>query len=136
MQKAIESWRHGFSGKLQIETQVDETIVQVDPHAFQIVMRNLLENSLRHGGKPEVQVTIASHTDSGWVELDYHDDGVGAGEEVHHLSNLFAKGRGSSGAGVGLYLVDRLVRRMGGRIEYFNSSGFHAKIALQGAAHV
>jgi PAS domain S-box-containing protein len=64
------------------------------------VYYNLLENSLRHGGKIS-RISVSSHqTDAGMV-IEYCDDGVGIPEENKEL--IFTKGFGSN-TGWGMFL--------------------------------
>ncbi len=57
-----------------------------------------------------------------WL-LEYQDNGRGVAPGTGRLGRLFGRGPHSSGAGVGLYLVRRLMQRMGGRVRFDTAPG-------------
>jgi signal transduction histidine kinase len=80
-----------------------------------------------------VSVRLAAAMRAGRVVLDYRDDGRGVAPGTGRLGRLFGRGPGSGGAGVGLYLVRRLMQRMGARVCFDRSSGggFHCELHLR-----
>jgi len=106
--------------------------VQVDAAALQMILRNLVENSVRHAGREPVRVSVRARAADGGVLLEVADDGAGAKSPAAELGQLFGRGSGSGGTGVGLYLVRALVRRMGGRAEFRTApgQGFSAELRL------
>jgi signal transduction histidine kinase len=83
-----------------------------------VVLRNLIENSVRHGGG-EVRVTVSCH-DAGPVwRFEVEDDGPGIPAGYHDRVFLpFVKvDRKKGGTGMGLALVSRVVEDNGGTIE-------------------
>jgi signal transduction histidine kinase len=84
------------------------------------VLSNLLGNASHHRcpGSP-VRLTLAGH-DPGRVELSVNNAGAIAPELLPELFNPFRSGgspRGrSSGLGLGLYIVDQIVRGHGGQV--------------------
>lgn len=80
-----------------------------------VVLRNLIENSVRHGGS-KVNVTVACH-DAGPVwRFEVADDGPGIPAEHHERVFMpFVKvDRKGGGTGMGLALVNRVVEDNGG----------------------
>ena len=115
----LRTWDVGRGLKLQVNSTVNDTQIHADPGAVQIILKNLLENSMRHSGAEKVlAVNLATEERDGWVVLRYSDDGRGFQGNAKKLGMLFEKGPGSQGAGVGLYLVAALMKRMGGRAEF------------------
>jgi len=111
--------------------------VRADPGALQVILRNLIENSLRHSGRDPVEIRVgASPAVGGRVVLVVGDNGEGFHGDITTLGSLFGRGGRSTGAGVGLYLVRVLTDRMGGRVEFLNASrGFETRLELsEGAA--
>jgi PAS domain S-box-containing protein len=82
------------------------------------VFRNLLENGLRYakpGEPPRVRLGCRGEED-GYLVFCVEDNGVGLGpDEARKVFTLFHRGEGG-GAGVGLAIVERIVRGHGGRV--------------------
>jgi len=81
------------------------------------VFRNLLNNAVQHNDKdtPLVEVSYEVHDDD--VEVRIADNGPGIPDDKKDI--VFGKGErglGSSGTGIGLYLVQTLVTQYGGDI--------------------
>jgi signal transduction histidine kinase len=119
--------------QIQVAAELDaELEIRADPGALQVILKNLLENSRRHAGSaaseraPSVRLTAERR--AGWVVLHYRDDGPGFTGDHRRLGRLFYKGHDSPGAGVGLYLVSMLMKRMGGRAEFAGRSGFETEL--------
>nr|WP_245249674.1 PAS domain S-box protein [Methanolinea mesophila] len=64
------------------------------------VFYNLMENTLRHGGKP-TRITCSSRKDADDLVIEYHDDGVGVPEDAKEA--IFRRGFGTH-TGLGLFL--------------------------------
>jgi two-component system OmpR family sensor kinase len=97
--------------------------IQADSGALQMILRNLVENSVRHSGATPVVVRLTASQRDQQVVLEYQDNGVGISASAPILGRLFARGAHSSGAGVGLYLVRRLMQRMGARARFNTAPG-------------
>jgi signal transduction histidine kinase len=106
--------------------------VSADAAAVQMILRNLIENSVRHSGRQPVHVELSARADDGGVVVDYSDDGSGL--KLHGdprlVGRLFGRGQTSNGTGVGLYLVRALMQRMGGKLQLGATAagGFHASL--------
>lgn len=104
-----------------VDVDVPESIVvRIDPEHLQRVLVNLLTNALEHGQSP-VEVTAA--TEGMYVEICVRDHGPGVSPEaVPGLFQRFARvGSGpgrAPGTGLGLYIVDGLMREVGGFVAY------------------
>jgi len=102
-----------------VERDIEDGIVGVlDRLAVEQVVENLLSNALKFGaGKP---VTLRLRSDEGSAQLDVQDRGIGMLPDQHarlfgRFEQVIAQHRGT-GFGVGLWLTNRLVTAMGGRI--------------------
>ncbi|MGZ3709355.1 MAG: sensor histidine kinase [Bdellovibrionota bacterium] len=117
----------GISGGLAIEA---------DPGSMQVILRNLLENSLRHAKREPLLIRILSEQAADEVKLVFRDNGQGFSGNSKVLGKIFEKGPGSQGAGVGLYLISALMKRMGGRAEFAGRDGFAVSLYFrEGRAH-
>jgi signal transduction histidine kinase len=130
----LRQWRAPLAPAVVLENRVIEAALLADPAAVQIILRNLLENSIRHCQRERVMITLASTATSNGVTLTVTDDGEPAAGLPRQLGRLFEKGSASKGAGVGLYLVRSLMQRMGGRAKFHpaqggtNPRGFHVEL--------
>jgi len=93
-------------------------------------LRNLLENALRYSGGP---VTLAAEVAGPSVTVRIRDRGPGVPDEL--LGKLtkpfFRLGKHSESLGLGLALVESIVRSLGGKLELNNTGdGLEATLSL------
>ncbi len=119
----LRQWKAPQVPAVTLENRVGHAAILADPAALQIILRNLLENSVRHCRADRVTVTLTDDAQGDWVTLTVADDGAPGDGLPRQLGQLFEKGAASKGAGVGLYLVRSLMRRMGGRAEFEPAQG-------------
>jgi PAS domain S-box-containing protein len=94
--------------------------VHVDRDMWEKIVLNLLSNAFKYTLEGEIAVQL--RTAGKWVELTVRDTGIGIAE--HELPRLFerfhrvegARGRTHEGTGIGLSLVQELVKLHGGTI--------------------
>jgi two-component system OmpR family sensor kinase len=104
----------------------------MDVDAFGIVVRNLLENAQRYGD-PDMPIKV--EVSSGRIVVSNGGPAVSA-DKLAHLSDRFVRASTQAqGAGLGLSIVDSLVRQAGGRLELASprpglADGFSAAITL------
>lgn len=108
---------------LQAAGQKDDALVLADRNALKVIVRNLVENTLRHSQASPAQARIAIESAPATVTVSFADQGRGFSGDPLQLGTLFFRGERSQGAGVGLYLIRMLMRRMGGDAEYRSRSG-------------
>ena len=104
-------------------TAPEQAMLTTDTDAFRSVAGNLLENACKYAPAGTiVQVTLIQK-EPAW-ELSVADTGPGVPEAERTLIfRKFHRGgpeetRGTKGTGLGLYIVQRLMHGLGGRIEY------------------
>jgi signal transduction histidine kinase/ActR/RegA family two-component response regulator len=101
----------------RLEMEVPQEALWVDGDAVRLsqVFANLLNNAARYtppGGRIWLH---AARVDSGKVRVSVRDSGAGFAPEAQAwLFEMFARGPGSSGLGIGLALARRLVEMHGG----------------------
>jgi signal transduction histidine kinase len=113
----------GEAVELQVTVQPDLPPIHGDTSALQLILRNLVENSLRHGDRGLIHIVVEARRKGSVVELAYRDDGRGFEGEPGSLGRLFLRGGESRGTGVGLYLVRVLMDRMGGSVRFAHAEG-------------
>jgi signal transduction histidine kinase len=114
---------HGERLDLRAHLTAELPPVRADAAALQLIVRNLVENSVRHSRVSPVSVRLTASRHGGLVVLEYQDNGQGVAPGTGRLGRLFGRGAASPGAGVGLYLVRRLMQRMHGRARFNTNPG-------------
>jgi two-component system osmolarity sensor histidine kinase EnvZ len=107
------------------------------------VFQNLLENARRYActpGADAAEVHIVSRLELPWVVIAVRDHGPGvAPDQIGRLTTPFYRGdearSDARGAGLGLAIVDKVVRRMGGELSVANeaSGGLRFEVKLKAA---
>jgi two-component system sensor histidine kinase QseC len=112
----------------------DDLEVSTAPSRFVVIVVNLLENAAKYGGQHVVELRAGLHDRHLVVEVGDRGPGL-RGEKVERLFEPFSRGHAVDdvpGHGVGLYLVDRLTRSLGGTttLAERRGGGVLARVAL------
>jgi PAS domain S-box-containing protein len=113
-------------------------VVAGDPVGFRQLFTNLVENAVRHGGRPDLTVTVEGRSRAdGGLELSVRDDGRGIPPE--HRERVFGvferldTPSTSSGTGMGLAICRKIVELLGGSIGIHGGRGTEVRIVLPAA---
>jgi signal transduction histidine kinase len=121
IERSLSNWQEAQPDRLVVnwksEPSSENTVALGDAGAMSLILKNLLENSIRHSNRTTVSIWLEIESSPHQVVLKYHDDGKLEGE-LKTLGLIFSKGPSSQGAGVGLYLVSELMKKMGGEAEF------------------
>jgi signal transduction histidine kinase len=129
--------------ELEVECQTLAEPVYVDRDMWEKVVLNLLSNAFKF--TLQGRITVRLREDDGEARLDVIDTGVGVPRgELSRLFDRFyrvesVQGRTHEGSGIGLALVQELVRLHGGRVEVASESGRGSTFSVWlplGAAHL
>lgn len=126
--------------RLKLSTPPSETHgSRMDPDAFGILARNLIENALKHGARDtSVEVTLS---EAGLLRVINAGPVVGP-EALGRISRRFERGRpGAAGAGLGLAIAELIASGVGARLELRSpasgrADGFEATVDLAAASRV
>lgn len=118
-----ERARANYARAHQIQVVAPGTFMATtDPQALRSILENLLENATKYS--PQGGAIVAEvRTGQGSWQLIVTDEGPGVplGERELVFERFHRSGseevRATTGTGLGLYIVQRLVQRLGGRIE-------------------
>ncbi len=116
-------------------------VERVDPERLRQALENLIGNAVAHSPEATpvaVEVAEERWEDGLWVVLSVHDEGPGTVSEVlPTLFDRFARGDGSRGLGLGLYLARGIVTAHGGTltVESRRAEGTTFHLALPRASH-
>jgi signal transduction histidine kinase len=114
-------------GRLYIEDEctLDEFVCDVE--LLRVALRNLLGNALRHSPQELPVKFITRSTTDGAVVFEVKDAGSGIpADEIPRLFQKYFRGRGAlnkPGAGLGLYLVERIAGLHGGTVSVDSALG-------------
>ena len=107
-------------------TDEKEIFVNADPKRLQQIAENLINNTAKYA-KTKMEIMIEDDaTDSGFVKIHFRDFGPGIPEEeIPFIKGKFYRGKNAgdeNGSGLGLYIVDELAGKMGGKVELYNKT--------------
>lgn len=117
-----------------------ETPVRTDPHLLEHVLQNLLVNAAAHSPQKGI-IQLSANIVEGHLSISVTDQGSGIREnDLPHIFSRFYRGEGSKpgGLGLGLSIVQSMVRILGGSVSAANrreESGavFTVRIPVQSA---
>jgi signal transduction histidine kinase len=105
-----------------IRVDIDPSLIVVsDRAAIEVVLKNLLDNAIKYSDPPP-QVVVHAIEEAGIVRLSVSDRGIGiARRELRRVFHRFYRVddeavRARRGTGLGLFVVQALVRAIGGRL--------------------
>ncbi|MBN21169.1 MAG: hypothetical protein CL678_07765 [Bdellovibrionaceae bacterium] len=101
--------------------------------SFDLILSILYDNSKRHSKSQKLEIKIDLDSNSKYQFLTFTDNGKGSDLSPKEITRLFNKGKTSSGTGIGLYLVKRLVEEAGGAVDIIPRPHFSVKIKLKKA---
>lgn len=129
---------HAAAERVRINADRDLPRLELDPGRMRLLLRNLLDNALRHGAatgqSPEMRLR---RTGDGGVAIEVRDYGPGVPEpQLSQLAQAFhrpdsARTRAAGGVGLGLYLCRLIAQAHGGTFEVRNANpGLSVRVTL------
>lgn len=97
-----------------------EAELRCDRFAFEIILKNLFENTKNHTSTKKIEIDYKSHDQ--FTLINYQDEGEFLGD-VKKLGKLFYKFNSQKGSGIGLYLSNKLIESMNGSLEIHHNRG-------------
>lgn len=124
--ESLKFMRHEIDSRnisVTLECAEDGTRIMGDAGQLKQAFYNLVKNalqSMRHGG----HLGIACRTDDDFVSLSISDDGCGVRkEDLPRIFKPYFTTKGSGGTGLGLMIVDRIVREHGASLSVDSTEG-------------
>jgi len=122
---------------VHLHFDVEETLSFYSYARFlRIIVENLVENSIMfrmlQNNQQEQYVKTHIFSQNKNVVIEVEDNGIGiAAEQIPKIFEMFHRGSElSNGNGLGLYLVDKIVKRIGGNIEVTSNLGMGTKVVV------
>ena len=105
-------------------------VVLGDPDRLAQVLDNLVVNALRHG-QGDVRLVAGGAAGGGPVEIVVQDDGPGfPADFLPRAFDRFSQVAPGAGSGLGLALVEAIVRAHGGSVSAGNGAGGGAAVRI------
>ncbi len=135
LDRIITSVQAGAPHAIELDARRGLPEVYVDPDKFTMVVTNVIENAIRHGGGT-VRVRAEAWEGDGagteGVRLTVDDEGDGIPLDMRRrVFTKFWTGQGNrGGTGLGLYLVNGIARAHGGQVAILDSPSGGARIVM------
>lgn len=135
LSRIITSVQAGAPHSIELDAGPGLPDVYVDPDKFTMVVTNVVENAIRHGGGT-VRVRAEAWEGDGLgtqgVRLTVDDEGEGIPHDMRRrVFTKFWTGQGNrGGTGLGLYLVNGIARAHGGQVAILDSPSGGARIVM------
>ncbi len=122
---------------LRFEVAIDSgLVIESDREQWRMVINNLLTNAIKYHdtSKPSPYIKVTASAGGEEVHMVIEDNGQGIRQEHQpRLFDMFYRANeGSDGTGLGLFLVRKIVDRLGGKItlesEYGRGTTVHIRI--------
>ncbi|EMY23963.1 GHKL domain protein [Leptospira interrogans serovar Australis str. 200703203] len=111
-------------------SHLEDVFVPADRKALESIFKNLAENSLKHG-KANVLKVISKKQISNQILITITDNGTGFDGKYKNLGIPFQKHGSTSGTGIGLYIIKKLMNKMNGSMQIVpQNSGFRVDLIL------
>jgi len=124
---------------VELDTEPDLPLLQLDRTRVQLLLRNLVHNALRHNDPARGPVIVSVARDGDGVRVAVRDHGPGVPPDaLDRLGQPFfrpdeARTRDSGGVGLGLSLCRLVAQAHGSRLELRNAEpGFEAVVRFAG----
>lgn len=123
MNQTVESFNYKQKVKLKIEPNI---YMEIDTTNFASILLNLFENAVKYS-KEDSEITVSLKKRSNSIILSVADNGIGISDE--EKKNIFEKfyrvgseeTRSTKGTGLGLYIVNYLVKQHNGTLSVKNN---------------
>lgn len=121
-----------------VDLQLDDNLPlqSMDPMRIRLVVRNILDNALKHQTDASEPVQLSTSTEVSLTRLTIRDHGKGIPKDhIPHLTEAFyrvdaSRQRKTGGVGLGLYLVKRIMDAHQGQLDIDSEEGTGTTVTL------
>ena len=145
LKELLRMFQYTYEGVSDLQLQLEiggEYVVQADDVDLGRVIANILENARKYGktpGQDFAQVHIKVYNENNeYTAIEIQDQGPGVPKNMlGDLTKPFFRGdavrTSATGAGLGLSIVEKAVRRLGGRMVFLHAkpTGLLVRISLK-----
>jgi len=117
-----------------IDSELKNAIIKVDKESLKIVLRNVLDNAVKYGGKEILVTTGIFKEDKAFIKIK--DNGVGIPtkklQKINSLTNLsIDKIDRSEGIGLGVVLCHTLVKKNNGKLTFTSEASNGTTVTIE-----
>ncbi|HEX2895146.1 MAG TPA: HAMP domain-containing sensor histidine kinase [Marmoricola sp.] len=128
VERVVDSVRAGTSRSITTRHEAASATAFADPDKFVQVFTNLVDNAVRHG---EGEVSVTTGGGPLGLRITVDDQGEGIPEALRdRVFTKFWKHGTRGGSGLGMYIVNGLVRAHGGTLTILDAPGGGARIVV------
>ena len=118
-----------------------DLVINTVPNLMEVILANLIENAIFFcvlKDSKDYQVVLSAEVAKTHIELSIFDNGIGVDRSISdRLFDMFFRGNEhSKGNGLGLYIVQKSVQALGGRITVESEPGSFSKFVVSLPLHV
>ena len=106
--------------QFEVDIQIPDTpiFVYTDNEALQRILKNLIDNAIRHGGDGKyLSLRLTTSNGNSIIEIEDHGNGMSPQQQKQIFARNYTTARKSSGSGLGLALSKRLAEQIGAELE-------------------
>ena len=100
---------------------------------MELALTNIINNSIKYSDNKEVLVSMSAGDGHFFIQVSDYGIGIPT-EEIKHVFEPFFRGSNTSrytGYGIGLPLVEKIIRLHGGKITILSKPGMGTKVTLK-----
>ncbi|HET6152445.1 MAG TPA: PAS domain-containing sensor histidine kinase [Marmoricola sp.] len=128
VERVADSVRAGTRRRIAVACEIAAPVAFADPDKLVQVLTNLVDNAVRHG---EGVVTVTVEAGPLGVRITVDDEGEGIPEGLRaRVFTKFWKDGVRGGSGLGMYIVNGLIRVHGGELRIGDAPGGGARIVV------
>ncbi len=129
---------HGFRVRCSIWPKLPK--VRFNPEQVSEMIINLMDNARKYSGQSrQIRVNVWVQNQEVIIEVRDHGIGIPLGERENIFQPFYrlTKGNEQGGCGLGLYLVDQVIKQHGGRVEVESelNSGSRFRLVFPSSSH-
>ncbi len=116
---------------LQTNIPMEVPVVIGDRERIEQVLANLVNNAIKYN-RPSGYIKVMMGVEGKFVRIDVIDGGIGISEEnqLKLFSRFFRVDTSTGGSGLGLSIVESIIKKMGGRIRVKSRQGVGSTFAV------
>lgn len=119
---------------VKLDIQGEEKLVFTDRYRLSLILNNLISNAYRYADKEKMSsfLEISAQIDQQKLQLNLKDNGVGIakGHQAKIFDMFYRANAQTKGTGLGLYIVQQGVDKLGGKITLNSEEGIGTKFEI------